>query len=1249
MPTLLRFNSIALAALVALIPVSSQVVPSGDSLTQHSPPVSSIVANRTAFLNYGGADRTSLEQASEAGRLGPPTYYQQPSNHLPVQAYRHAQSAALTRLQESPTYGDATGIYREPQLHNSHPHRNRDSGNLAFLHGGNYAPLQLPPKQEPYSMPSVYQLPYNDINEFLYPEGNNQEISRTNEQALRSSTVPVSPKPFVDGHGTDSPAMHFSPHTLQDQRPYLQLPDTAGRMHQVNQPYGSQFEASRFPEPGTSMNSLQGGMHPNVSAPQTIPAKQFARGRSTAPVAQHYNNRVYYAPNSPSYHPHAQQGYAGALPLESNPVEPKFSGDQGGIFTRPYSHHATTSPQLQQLYTQNGGATFGLLQGLSSPISANQLKEIQAIASDLAACDAKTQGVCCVARNYCDANATCTSDATPDTMLDLINAIPKCTCNWGFEGDGRSNGTGCINIDECATGEAGCEQICKDFAPGYACSCYTGYELLPNGKQCQDINECLFNNGGCQHSCVNTLGSYFCKCAPGYILGSDGHHCTEGNACADWNNGMPKCDHTCTSILGMPVCSCNPGYKVNPSDRRMCLDRNECIEGLGDGRPACAQNNSQICTNMPGSYSCTCNSGYRKLESPIADVPTARTHGASTSSNEHRDILEDIHVQSKDRYSTTSSLRLLDGSRDDADVPGTFLHGNQSGVRTEANMPNTPEKGKHPQVDILLEQNYPYVSAGSPADVVGNRGLNSNIGGTSEIQIPYDAHNQGEWDTNVSKGSNGAVSSFSRSNSITPPQLLKATTFSEAYAPQRRLQVGDAVSSIAAATKVAHAVSASSNKAKIPSANLMGGVDASQVADLTKQLLKVASTASTAVDLINGTNKKDQNDRQKHHRNIQRSAQMAAQLGSAAERFVHYESWSTAMQEIIGKQQMAMHPQQDMPTPQMEAQLVCEDIDECAEGEKANKILCSTPEQICINIPGSFECRCPEGFEWDKAGASSGACVDVNECALAELVFSVKTPNAQRDFHFQKQRMQLLGIARTKQLGTLIPGKPAICDHGCVNTVGSYECRCAPGYTINPDGSCTDIDECANKLLNKCTQKCENTEGGHRCLCYDGFELNYTTNDCVDVDECQSGTAKCSHICTNTPGTYVCKCPEGFALGPDNATCKPQRTCLEDSTLCKGDLVCLLDQQRSEWMCKCPKGFELGHRSTLSRPACTDIDECKIGFPQVGQNPCLDPLRPCCINIAGGFQCMPMRLKNIMNSRSLYCEPPSGVFGSFHK
>lgn len=107
----------------------------------------------------------------------------------------------------------------------------------------------------------------------------------------------------------------------------------------------------------------------------------------------------------------------------------------------------------------------------------------------------------------------------------------------------------------------------------------------------------------------------------------------------------------------------------------------------------------------------------------------------------------------------------------------------------------------------------------------------------------------------------------------------------------------------------------------------------------------------------------------------------------------------------------------------------------------------------------------------------------------------------------------------------------------------------------------SDIDECvAGKNLCPYNRQCVNTFGSYFCKCQEGYDLKYVDGkyDCVgkvykvsrgsrlwkmpvvsgsisllvlpDHDECATDTHKCSHHadCLNTQGSYKCKCKSGF-------------------------------------------------------------------------------------------------------------------------
>ena len=49
--------------------------------------------------------------------------------------------------------------------------------------------------------------------------------------------------------------------------------------------------------------------------------------------------------------------------------------------------------------------------------------------------------------------------------------------------------------------------------------------MIINPPLFTDINECATNNGGCSQVCLNTEGSYSCDCYTGYELGPNNHTC----------------------------------------------------------------------------------------------------------------------------------------------------------------------------------------------------------------------------------------------------------------------------------------------------------------------------------------------------------------------------------------------------------------------------------------------------------------------------------------------------------------------------------------------------------------------------------------------------------------------------------------------------------------------------------------------------------------------------------------------------
>ncbi|KAJ7337990.1 hypothetical protein JRQ81_010516 [Phrynocephalus forsythii] len=161
------------------------------------------------------------------------------------------------------------------------------------------------------------------------------------------------------------------------------------------------------------------------------------------------------------------------------------------------------------------------------------------------------------------------------------------------------------------------------------------------------------------------------------------------------------------------------------------------------------------------------------------------------------------------------------------------------------------------------------------------------------------------------------------------------------------------------------------------------------------------------------------------------------------------------------------------------------------------------------------------------------------------------------------------------------------CDHFCINTPGSYICKCKQGYTLNLDQKTCSTQDLCEVRKHDCEHICVNTPGSYVCQCYDGYRLQEDGKHCFIVDYCALNNQGCQHKCINTESSYYCQCPKGFILNPDKKTCRRPDYCALQNHGCQQECV----NTDESYFCRCQQGFTLNP----DKRTCKKINVCATG------------------------------------------------------
>ncbi|KAB0392131.1 hypothetical protein E2I00_016155 [Balaenoptera physalus] len=223
----------------------------------------------------------------------------------------------------------------------------------------------------------------------------------------------------------------------------------------------------------------------------------------------------------------------------------------------------------------------------------------------------------------------------------------------------------------------------------------------------------------------------------------------------------------------------------------------------------------------------------------------------------------------------------------------------------------------------------------------------------------------------------------------------------------------------------------------------------------------------------------------------------------------------------------------------------------------------------------------------------------------------------------------------------LLPGE--LCQHLCINTVGSYHCACFPGFSLQDDGRTCRPGEGPDSR----GRSWGGADLARRAWCSSGGDrggLRLPPPHTVEPAGAEGPqrwvyNGPCKQVCSVVGDTAMCSCFPGYAIMADGVSCEASEgltlpadinECVTDLHTCSRGEHCM--NTRNPVICG------RGYHASQDGTKCVDVNECESGVHRCGEG-------QVCHNLPGSYryvnECEAQRCSqecaNIYGSYQCYC------------